>query len=428
MIAAQEAGEPFRFGEVDLELLDQVKQIDKKIEDQGLVYKDAELNSFLDRVGRSLLKGEVQLEKVDWRFRILRDPSVNAFALPNGSIYVHTGLLSRMEKESQLAAVLAHEIIHIRNRHSYRSYRSYRKKMVTLNILSAASGLVLPLNGLGLAGQFLLTVSIIGYSRELEKEADLDGARIMLESPYDAQSIVEAIECLQEQYEVDLDGEPFYGDHPKLKNRISYLREFLTKPDGGAGQSTEGGPDHGSSKEKYQLQIAEMTRHNIQMDIDGGLYRTAVTLGKRLLEVQQNAANLTSLADAYSALGPRSFEPTDEEKTKKGKGEARKRRNKLTLLEQERALAATPAGLEMQKANYEESEKLYRRALESEPGFALAWRGLGELCEKRDRSQNAVDAYGKYIELHPSAMDRLLIMRRIKNLEAKLTPAAQKQQ
>lgn len=138
-IAAQEAVEPFRFGEVDLELLDQVKQIDKKIEDQGLVYKDAELNSFLDRVGRSLLKGEVQLENVDWRFRILRDPSVNAFALPNGSIYVHTGLLSRMEKESQLAAVLAHEIIHIRNRHSYRSYRSYRKKMVTINVLSAAS-------------------------------------------------------------------------------------------------------------------------------------------------------------------------------------------------------------------------------------------------------------------------------------------------
>jgi beta-barrel assembly-enhancing protease len=428
VITAQEAGEPFRFGEVDLKFLDQIKQLDKKFEDQGLVYKDAEANSHLDRIGRSLLKSEVQLENVEWRFRILRDPSVNAFAMPNGSIYVHTGLLARMEHESQLAAVLAHEIIHVRNRHSYRNFRSYRKKTLTINLLSAAAGLT-GLSGLDLAAQFILTISIIGYTRELEKEADLEGARLMLASPYNAQAIIGALECLQNQYEVDLDGEPFYGDHPKLKDRISYLRDFLTKSAASRdGQTSDGNPDHGDHKEKYQLDIAAATRHNIQLGIEGGLYRTAVTLGKRLVEVQPNEANLTSLADAYSALGPRPFEPTEEEKSKRGKGEARKRRGKLTLLEQERELAATPAGQEMQKANYEESEKLYRRAIESDPGFALAWRGLGALLEKRDQSQNAVDAYRKYIEVQPGAMDRLLIMRRIKNLEAKLAPAVQKQQ
>ena len=59
---------------------------------------------------------------------------------------------------------------------------------------------------------------------------------------------------------------------------------------------------------------------------------------------------------------------------------------------------------------------------------AALQRGLGALSEKRDQSQNAIDAYRKYIELQPAAMDRLLIMRRIKNLEAKLAPAVQKQQ
>jgi beta-barrel assembly-enhancing protease len=427
LITAQEAGEPFRFGEGDLKFLDQIKQLDKKFEDQGLVYKDAEANSYLDRIGRSLLKSEDQLENVEWRFRILRDPSVNAFALPSGSIYVHTGLLARMEHESQLAAVLAHEIIHVRNRHTYRAFRSYRKKTLTVNLLSAAAS-VAGVNGLDLAAQFVLVISVIGYSRELEKEADLEGARLMLSSPYNAQAIVGALECLQQQYEVDLDGEPFYGDHPKLKDRISYLRDFLTKSAADHdGQKPDGHPDLGENREKYQLDIAEITRHNIQLDIEAGFYRTAVTLGKRLVEVQPNAANLTSLADATSALGPRPFEPTDEEKSKKGKGEARKRRDKFTLFEQERALAATSAGGEMQKANYEESEKLYRRAIESDPGFALAWRGLGALSEKRDQSQNAIDAYRKYIELQPGAMDRLLIMRRIKNLEAKLAPAVQKQ-
>jgi beta-barrel assembly-enhancing protease len=419
---AQEQAEPFRFGKFDLELLDQVKQLDKKFEDQGLVYKDAELNAYLERIGRTLINGEEKIENVDWQFHILRDPSVNAFALPNGSVYVHTGLLARLENESQLAAILAHEIVHIRNRHTYRSYRSYRKKTLTVNLLTAAAGLA-GAEGLGIAAQFILTISVIGYSRDLEKEADLDGAELMFESPYDAQAMVEALDCLQQPYEVDLYGEPFYGDHPKTKDRVNYVREFLAKSGG-----SSKGQKSGTNKEKYQLDIVGLTRHNIQIDIDDGLYRTAVTLGKRLIEVQPSAANHTALADAYAALGPRTFEPTAEERSNKGKGEARKLRNKLTLLEEERKLASTPTGVELQKANYEESEKLYRRALESDPDFALAWRGLGALCEKRDQSQNAIDAYRKYIELQPSAMDRLQIMRRIKNLEAKLDPGVEKQQ
>jgi beta-barrel assembly-enhancing protease len=420
--AAQEPADPFRFGKFDLELLDQVKQLDKKFEDQGLVYKDAELNASLERIGRTLINGQEKIENVDWQFRILRDPSVNAFALPNGSVYVFTGLLARLENESQLAAILAHEIVHVRNRHTYRSYRSYRKKTLTVNLLSAAAGLA-GVDGIGVAAQFILTVSVIGYSRDLEKEADLNGAELVSESPYEAQAMVDALECLQNPYDVDLDGEPFYGDHPKIKNRVNYVREFLAKSAG-----SREGQKSGTNKEKYQLDISGLTRHNIQLDIDDGLYRTAVTLGKRLIEVQPSAANHTALADAYAALGPRAFEPTTEERSDKGKGEARKRRNKLTLLEEERKLASTPGGEELQKANYEESEKLYRRAIESDSTFALAWRGLGALFEKRDQSQNAIDAYRKYIELQPSAMDRLQITRRIKNLEAKLASGVEKQQ
>src|SRR5262245_63221317 len=81
--AAQTRPEPFRFGEVDLEFLDQIKQLDKKFEDRGLVYREPELNAYVDRVARSLIKTDEQLENVVWRFRVYRDPSVNAFALPN---------------------------------------------------------------------------------------------------------------------------------------------------------------------------------------------------------------------------------------------------------------------------------------------------------------------------------------------------------
>src|SRR5215470_12284609 len=109
LATAQTSQESFRFGEVDLEFLDQIKQLDKKFEEQGLVYREPQLNAYIDRLGRSLLKPEDQLENVVWQFRVMRKPTINAFAMPNGSIYVHTGLLARMENEAQLASVLSHE-------------------------------------------------------------------------------------------------------------------------------------------------------------------------------------------------------------------------------------------------------------------------------------------------------------------------------
>jgi tetratricopeptide (TPR) repeat protein len=221
-----------------------------------------------------------------------------------------------------------------------------------------------------------------------------------------------------QQYEVDLRGEPFYGDHPKTKDRIAYLNEWISKS--APKRETESA---GLSKEDYQKSVAEVTRHDIQLAINAGLYRSATALGKRLVAAQPElASNTTSLADAYTALGPRAPKPLAEEKTVQGKKEARKRLSKLTLQEEERTLAATPAGKELQKANYAEAEKLYRRATELEPNYALAWRGLGELYEKQSQAQQSIEAYRKYLELQPAAMDRLMILRRVKALESKTAP------
>jgi predicted Zn-dependent protease len=292
--------------------------------------------------------------------------------------------------------------------------------MLTINILSAV-GSYTGMGGWGasMAAQFMLAISVVGYSRELEKEADLDGAQLMAASPYDPKAMVAAFESFLDKYEVDLEGEPFYGDHPKTKDRVAYLNEWISK----SAANREAKSTAGLSKEDYQKTVAEVTRHNIQLAIDTGLYRTATALGKRLVATQPElAANLTTLADAHAALGPRRFEPLAEEKSGQGKKDARKRRSKLTLQEEDRALSATPAGQERQKINHAESEKLYRRAIELDPNYSLAWRGLGELFEKQNQSQQSIETYRKYLELQPAAMDRLMIMRRIKTLESKITP------
>ncbi len=126
------ANEEFKFGKVDLELLEQVNLVDRRFEREGLVLEDDATNAYLKRVGDSLLPRGLNLEHVLWKFRALRDPVPNAFALPNGSIYVSTGLLALMDNESQVAAVIAHEMTHVLRRHTYLQNRSNRKKILLL--------------------------------------------------------------------------------------------------------------------------------------------------------------------------------------------------------------------------------------------------------------------------------------------------------
>ena len=129
--------EEFKFGEVDLEVLEQSDLLDIRLERDGLVLADEAANAYLRRIGQSLIPRGLELERVSWKFRALRDPQPNAFALPNGSIYVTTGLMTLIDNESQLAAIIAHELTHVMRRHTYVHNRSNRKKFLTMNVMSA---------------------------------------------------------------------------------------------------------------------------------------------------------------------------------------------------------------------------------------------------------------------------------------------------
>ena len=108
-----------------------------RFERDGLA--DESANAYLRRVGKSLIPRDLELERVSWKFRALRDPQPNAFALPNGSIYVTTGLLTLIDNESQLAAILAHELTHVMRRHTYVHNRSNRKKFLTMNVMARSA-------------------------------------------------------------------------------------------------------------------------------------------------------------------------------------------------------------------------------------------------------------------------------------------------
>lgn len=412
------AREEFKFGKVDLELLEQVDLLDRRFERDGLVLEDEATSNYLKRVGNSLLPRGLMLENVVWKFRALRDPVPNAFALPNGSIYVSTGLLALMDNESQLAAVIAHELTHVLRRHTYLQNRSNRKKFLTMNIM-AAVGAYAPGGIVGAVitvvtavAPFIVMATIFGYARDMERDADIKGVELMMNAEYPPEEMVKMLKTLNE----DIEGEQirlFYNDHPALQERIKYVSGHI----GARADTITPAMELNREKKAYFAKTESVMRHDIQLAINTGRYRSAVYLAQRLVEFRPDSAeNVFWLAEAYRTLGPRSADLTTKELSNSAKKDAAKKREKRTAEEEERELLATAAGQENWKTHQQKAEELYVRALSLDnPAFA-AHRGLGMLYEKLGRTAEAISQYEKYVELAPGAVDRERIQRRIEVL------------
>jgi predicted Zn-dependent protease len=416
----KETGEPFKFGKVDLELLAQINLLDQRFEKEGLVYHEAALDTYLDRIGKAVV-ADREIENVNWKFHALRDPVPNAFALPNGSIYVNTGLLALLQNEGQLASVLAHEVTHVSRRHTYQQNRSLRKKILAINILSTiaawnpvggAAGAAIDL--IANISPFMLALSIFGYSRELEKEADLEGLKNVAAAGYAPDQMVSAFKLMQQ----DIEGEQlnsFYMDHPKLQDRITYTSNSIKSSAAKPSQEEQ----LRAAETEYLKQMENVDRHDIELAINNGRFHSAYYVGHKLVEFHpESTEDAFYLAEAYSALGPRAPELTPAERTGGAKRKAARNRNKRTLEEQEAELMKTPAGQEAWKANHQKAEELYLRALELNRFNYLAHRGLGMLYEKIGRKDEATGEYRKYLEFAPNAFDSERIRRRLQALRS----------
>lgn len=410
--------EEFKFGEVDLELLEQVNLLDRRFERDGLVLEDEAANAYLFKIGQSLIPKGLVLENVSWKFRALRDPQPNALALPNGSIYVTTGLLALIDNESQLASVIAHELTHVMRRHSYMQNRSNRKKFLTMNVM-AIVGALSPAGAVGTAiwaamviAPFIVLSTIYGYSRDMEREADLKGIDMMISAEYPPEEMVSVMKLLDR----DIEGENirlFYNDHPALNERIKYLSSYL----GSRADTVTPQMELNREKAAYFRLMEPAMRHDIQLSINSERFRSAVFLAQRLVDFRPDSSeNVFWLAEAYRTLGPRAPRLTERELTNSAKKDAAKKREKRTVEEQERELLATPGGQENWKNHQLKAEELYLRALSLNDPAPMAHRGLGMLYEKLGRKNDAAGEYEKYVELVPAAIDRERIQRRIETL------------
>jgi len=163
----------------------------------------------------------------DFFFFAVRDPAINAFALPGGFIGVHTGLMVAAQSESELASVIGHEIGHVAQRHIARSMGQQRQDMliplasIVLGALAARNnpdaGMAMMTGGQGYAIQRQLN-----FSREAEREADRIGFQIMRDGGFDTSGMTVFFGRLQTASRSYTDSTPSYlRTHPMTTERIA---------------------------------------------------------------------------------------------------------------------------------------------------------------------------------------------------------------
>lgn len=176
------------------------EQEHRKIVARYGVYRDKELQQYVARVGERIA-AQSSRPDLDYKFTILDDMMINAMALPGGFVYVTRGILTHLNSEAELAAVLGHEIAHVTEKHAIRSQNQAK----LLSILSTAAAIVSGTPGVYELGDIMGGVLVTGYRREFELEADQVGARYMAKAGYSPEAMIKTIEILKAKDRIEIE-------------------------------------------------------------------------------------------------------------------------------------------------------------------------------------------------------------------------------
>ena len=250
-------------------LWQQALEEQKILNSSAMIHRDSQLEEYLNTIVRRLQPRDLP-PKLAFKIVVVRDPYFNAFAFPNGVIYIHTGMLARMDNEAQLAALLAHEMSHSIHRHTLRAYRRMKDNpgfMASLQDTLARLGMVEELaRFLGMTGSM---AAVTGYARELELEADVAGLDYLIAAGYDPYQVLHLFEHLKKDIEAEQIKEPyFFGSHPKLQARIDNVTHLLqtkyTHIRGGA-QNTE----------IFSSEVSPVVLENARLELRSGRFAAA---------------------------------------------------------------------------------------------------------------------------------------------------------
>ncbi|MGE3978371.1 MAG: M48 family metalloprotease [Nitrospira sp.] len=348
-------------------LWSEAEAFEHKLAKSGLLFQDESLNGYLLTVLQRLLPQGIETSKLSPRIQIIRNPFLNGFAMPNGLICLNSGLLTRMETEDQLAAVIGHELIHFTHRHGLKQARDSANKEIASKVVGAlfrtatvGSGYT-PDIAIWWTGGWILA-SLQGYSRELEAEADTGSYGLITKAGYDPLQVIRLFEMLQQDLGEYKSEEPFfYGTHPMLQERIDNYRNLIGFQ----------GPSHQSSAQTHhetlQKKLFALYLANAELDLEIGRLNAARSAIEKHLAMQPRSAR------AYYLLG-----------------EAHRRRGR-------------------DAADIQQALSAYQAAIDVDPKYPEPHREIGMIFRILKREDDAREEFERYLSLSSSAPDAPII-------------------
>ncbi len=317
-------------------LWQEADDFDRSLQRAGKINADPALTAYLQGIMDRLypeFKGRFNVH-------LLNAQHINAFALPNGSVYVNAGLIARFENEAQLATVLAHEGAHFTHRHSLQQAERLRN--------AAAFALVVNMLGVPLVGDMVALSSMFGFSREHEREADEIGYQRLLAAGYAPRESIRTFEHLQAEIKAADIKEPFFfASHPKLQERIDNFTELVKDTNSGE-----------IARERFIETTAQLRLASLAADLAAYRYKQIILV----LSKPETRREYPPEASYYL-------------------GEAYRLRN--------------------EEGDLATAEREFNSVIETTPGFAPAHRALGLLAYKRGDKARARILLNRYLELAP---------------------------
>ena len=316
---------------------------------------DQELTSYISSVGQRL--AAVSDRKLPYEFKVLNNSVPNAWALPGGKISINRGLLTELKSESELAAVLGHEIVHAAAKHGV---RSMSKGML---LQAGVAGATIAAQGTGYAGLAQKGAGIGAqlisqkYGRDAERESDLYGMQYMSRAGYDPQGAVELqrtfVKLSAGRHQDWING--LFASHPPSQERVQNNIELLASlPKGG------------------ELGVAAYRAKTAQLIKTKPAYQ-AFDAGREALAKNDPAAAL-ELAQKAIALEPK-----------------------------EGQFYALLGDIEQKNQHPQASLKHYDKAVQLNPGYFYNYLQRGQLNEQLNHSSQAEADLQQSVKLLPTA-------------------------
>ena len=389
-------GKPFEPEVDELNLWAQAEKEEQQLQKKSKPYDDRLLDEYLAKIGDKLTPDDVrEAGGPGFKFEVLRDPTLNAFAMPNGRVYIHTGLLARLDNEAQLAMIVGHEMTHVTNRHALSFTRDAQNKQIPFTkqipfsvvAVAASIGVAVAAGSragsgdyigtavlsqtanvlLGLGLQLAAIAAINGYGRDLEREADAGGMANLVRAGYDPKEGPKVFDRLRQESKDRGSLETFFfGSRPKLTERVETTTDLIKTHYAVAAAA----PDTVRNTDEFELRMRTIVRENARLDIQAGRFKLAEEQLDRVLTITPR----DPVAQLYYG--------------------------DLHRLQSQRARDAADKADKAQKAL-----KRYERAAELDLAFPDPFRQLGFLYYQQKDNERAKAAFHKYLALKPDAPD-----------------------